>query len=408
VARFIEWAVRAEAYRRLAYGESTLAVESALGVDRVTVGRWGRLVGMRFLQGRDGGIVDPLVPGGEVASPPGRYRRLTLADRSFIQAGLALPVPLTVRAMAAELGVAPSTVSREIGNNRVRHRGRWHYSAEAAHWRALRARPRRTARKLDEPRLRAAVVARLNLRFSPEQVAGQLRVDFADEDGMRVSHETIYQALYVQGKGALRHELSVEKALRSGRTGRVPRSKLPARGRRPWLDGARLSDRPAEAADRAVPGNWEGDLVVGPNNSGIITLVERNSRFTLLGRLPGLRDSATVTDVLAGMIEHLPDALTKSITWDQGVEMAYHADFTVRTGCPVFFCDPHSPWQRGTNENTNGLIRDFYPKGTDFNQITDADLAETQRLLNLRPRKTLNYQTPAAILDQHIRVALAA
>lgn len=255
--------------------------------------------------------------------------------------------------------------------------------------------------------MRGEVVSRLNLRFSPQQVAGQLRVEFPDGEGMQVSHETIYQALYLQGRGGLRHELTVQKALRSGRTGRIPRSKLPARSRRPWLDGARLTDRPAEVADRAVPGHWEGDLVVGPENSGIVTLVERQTRFVLLRRLPGARDSATVIDVLQAMISHLPAELTRTITWDQGQEMAGHARFTIATGCPVFFCDPHSPWQRGSNENTNGLIRDFYPKGTNFNTITDTDLAETQHLLNIRPRQTLGFHTPAATLGQLLnRVAL--
>jgi len=249
-------------------------------------------------------------------------------------------------------------------------------------------------------------VERLNLKFSPTQVAADLRRSFPDRKDMQVSHETIYQALYVQGKGALRHELTVVKALRSGRTGRIPQSRLPARSRRPWLDGARLSDRPAEVADRAVPGHWEGDLVVGPGNSGIVTLVERHSRFTLLGRLPAARDSATVIDVLQGMVATLPTELMKTLTWDQGNEMARHADFTIATGCPVFFCDPHSPWQRGTNENTNGLIRDFYPKGTNFNDISDDDLAQTAQLLNIRPRQTLGWATPAETLEPLLIVAL--
>jgi IS30 family transposase len=242
----------------------------------------------------------------------------------------------------------------------------------------------------------------LNNKFSPQQIAGELRLMFPDRAEMHVSHETIYQALYVQGKGALRHELTVTKALRSGRAGRIPQSRLPRRSNRPWLDGARLADRPAEVEDRAVPGHWEGDLVVGPGNSGIVTLVERATRNTLLGRLPGTRDSATVTDVLQHMIQGLPAELKRTITWDQGTEMANHAAFTIASGCPVFFCDPHSPWQRGTNENTNGLIRDFYPKGTNFNDVTDDDLAETQRLLNIRPRQTLGWRKPCDMLDELI------
>jgi IS30 family transposase len=344
------------------------------------------------------------------ADPPGvgdrRYRRLTLPGRSFIQAALTLPEPLALRAIARELGVDVSTVSREVSGNRVEHGGRLHYDAELAHYRAMIRRPRPRDQKLDEPLLRSAVVSRLNDKFSPQQVAADLRITFPNRAEMQVSHETIYQALYVQGKGALGQELTVVKALRSGRTSRVPQSKLPRRSSRPWLEGARLVDRPAEVADRAVPGHWEGDLVVGPENSGIVTLVERATRFALIGRLPGMRDSETVTGVLQQMIASLPAALVKTITWDQGTEMADHARFTIATGCPVFFCDPHSPWQRGSNENTNGLIRDFYPKGTNFNHITDTDLAEMQRLLNIRPRQTLGWRKPGDMLNQLItRVA---
>ncbi|WP_426515838.1 IS30 family transposase [Diaminobutyricibacter sp. McL0618] len=396
------WETRALAYRGLLRGESALSVGSRLGVAGTTVNSWARLAGMEIVDGRNGGIAVVDV-GRQVAGSSARsYRRLTLADRSFIQAALSLPEPLGVRAIARELGVHPSTVSREIQAHQVRHWEAQHYDAEVAHYRALRRRPRTRPGKLADPVLRSEVVSRLNLKFSPQQVAGELRVVFPDRAEMQVSHETIYQALYVQGRGALRHELTVVKALRTGRTGRVPQSKLPARTNRPWLDGARLTDRPAEVNDRAVPGHWEGDLVVGPGNSGIVTLVERQTRYVLLGRLPGMRDSCTVTDVLAGMIEGLPAELTKTITWDQGSEMAGHRAFTVKTGCPVFFCDPHSPWQRGSNENTNGLIRDFYPKGTNFNDVTDDDLAETQRLLNIRPRKTLDYRSPHAMLNQLI------
>ena len=358
--------------------------------------------------GSGGGVAGMPMDAGPPVNPGRAYRRLTLADRSFIQAARSLDPPLPMRRIARELGVDVSTISRELDGHRVRHWGEDHYDAHVAHYRALRQRPRRRSGKLEGAVLRAAVVSRLNDKYSPQQVAGELRLDFPDQPEMQVSHETIYQALYVQGKGALRHELTVQKALRSGRSVRKPQSRLPARAKRPWLDGARITDRPAEAADRAVPGHWEGDLVVGPANSGVITLVERSSRFTLLGRLPGQRDSETVTGVLAGMIQGLPEALKRTITWDQGSEMAQHAAFTVTTGCKVFFCDPHSPWQRGSNENTNGLIRDFYPKGTNFNTVTDTDLAETQRLLNIRPRHTLGYRKPSAMLNELINpVALA-
>lgn len=386
----------------LLVGMSATSAAGVLGVGAKEMTIWARLVGMEFVQGAVGGIVDRVS-----VMPPirarGHGRRLSPIDRARIEAGLgqgARPAEI-----ARRLGVARSTISRELARRpHLTYRSSRRYDAEIAehHARMRRARPRET--KLEtNVELRAAVRDGLNARFSPEQIAGRMPTLFPQREDMRVSHETIYQALYVQGKGALRDELKVVKALRSGRKTRVPQSKLPARHSRPWLEGARLSDRPAQAADRAAPGHWEGDLVVGPANSGIVTLVERRSRFALLGRLPGTRDSRTVTAVLAEMISTLPAALKNTITWDQGTEMADHARFTIATGCPVFFCDPHSPWQRGTNENTNGLIRDFYPKGTNFNAITDDDLAETQRLLNIRPRKTLNYTTPAETLDQYIR-----
>jgi IS30 family transposase len=389
--------MRALAFRGLVRGESAISVATRLGVGAVTVQNWAKLAGMEMIKGRDGGLVVVDFER-EVPSSRGRgYRRLALADRSLIHAARGLPEPLGVRSIARLLGVAPSTVSREIRAHRMPD---GYYNADVAHHRAMIRRPRTRPRRLDDPALRREVMSRLNTKFSPQQVAGELRREFPDQMEMQVSHETIYQALYVQGRGALRQELAVVKALRSGRTTRIPQSKLPKRSSRPWLDGALLVDRPPEAEDRAVPGHWEGDLVVGPGNSAIITLVERARRYTLLGRLPGTRDSATVTDVLARMIEGLPAELKKTITWDQGTEMAAHRQFTIKTGCPVFFCDPHSPWQRGTNENTNGLIRDFYPKGTNFNNITDDDLAETQRLLNIRPRQTLDFRSPHAMMNE--------
>lgn len=394
----LSWDERERVLVALTRGVSALQASQELGVARTTLGRWCKLAGMTFMQGHHGGV-SPVDMDRVIDPDPGRaYRRLTLADRSFIQAARSLPTPVSMRQIAAELGVAPSTVSRELRAHQLSYRKQQKYVAEVAHYRAVQARPRPRPGKLEFAGIRDEVVSRLNLRFSPQQIAGELALMFPDDPEMRVSHETIYQALYVQGRGALRHELTVEKALRSGKTTRTPRSKLPPRSKRPWLEGARLSDRPAEAADRAVPGHWEGDLVVGPENSGMVTLVERRSRYTLLGRLPGTRDSETVTGVLQAMIAGLPDALKQSITWDQGSEMAAHAQFTVTSGCPVFFCDPHSPWQRPSNENTNGLIRDFYPKGTNFNDITDADLAETQRLLNIRPRRVHGYRSPAAIM----------
>ena len=373
-----------------------------LGVGTKELTIWAKLVGMEFVTGPSGGVRDraSVVPAGAAV---GHGRRLSVVDRVRIEA--AVLEGLRPAEIARRVGVSRSTISRELSRRpQLAYRSSRRYDAEIAdhHARMLRARARPSKLETNIA-LRQAVREGLSDRFSPQQIAGRLPTLFPGREDMRVSHETIYQALYVQGKGALRQELTIVKALRSGRTSRLPRSKLPARSNRPWLEGARLTDRPAEAADRAVPGHWEGDLVVGPANSGIVTLVERRSRFALLGRLPGTRDSKTVTAVLAEMISTLPAALKNTITWDQGAEMADHARFTIATGCPVFFCDPHSPWQRGTNENTNGLIRDFYPKGTNFNTITDADLAETQRLLNIRPRQTLHFATPAETLNEHIR-----
>jgi IS30 family transposase len=332
----------------------------------------------------------------------GHGRRLSLAERVIIQT--AREQGRSMRRIAGMIGVSPATISRELARGSMTARSGHRYDARVAHQAASDARARPKPTKLaTNPHLRSEVVRRLNDRFSPEQVAAALVRDFPEDETMRVCPETIYQALYVQGRGALRHELTVVKALRSGRTTRKPQSRLPARTNRPWLDGARLSQRPAEADDRAIPGHWEGDLVVGPHNSGVITLVERASRFALLGRLPAARDSVTVIDRLQHMIHTLPEAIFTTLTWDQGAEMAHHATFTIATGCKVFFCDPHAPWQRGTNENFNGLLRDFYPKGTDFNHITDDDLAHTQLLLNNRPRKTLGWATPRTLLQQQLQ-----
>lgn len=393
------WHDYAHALTLLARGRSLLSISEELGIPRTTLSRWGTLAGMTFEHGPRGGATPAHTTRMTSINAGRAYRRLTLTDRAFIQAARALPDPLSIRGIAAELGVAPSTISREVRAHEFSYGTKRRYIAELAHYQASRSTPRPRPGKLDDPVLRREVVSRLNLRFSPQQVAGQLRRTFPGQAEMQVSHETIYQALYVQGKGALRHELTVEKALRSGQTSRKPQSRLPRRSSRPWLEGARLADRPGDVTARVVPGHWEGDLVVGPENSGIVTLVERQTRFTLIGRLPGVRDSRTVIEVMRGMITGLPDELLRTITWDQGAEMAEHARFTIATGCRVFFCDPHSPWQRGTNENTNGLIRDFYPKGTNFNEVSDAGLARTQWLLNIRPRATLGYATPGERLE---------
>ena len=251
--------------------------------------------------------------------------------------------------------------------------------------------------------------------WSPEQIAGRLRVDFPDDETMRISHEAIYQALYVQGRGALRRELSA--CLRTGRALRVPRARSRGRGKQYVTPEVLISQRPAEAADRAVPGHWEGDLILGLGSSAIGTLVERTTRFTMLLRLPrmdGHGDQArvhngpalaghgaqAVRDAIATSIVTLPEQLRRSLTWDQGAEMAQHAQLRIDTGLQVFFCDPHSPWQRGTNENTNGLLRQYFPKGTDLSKHRADDLAAVAAALNGRPRKTLNWQTPAEALNE--------
>jgi IS30 family transposase len=290
---------------------------------------------------------------------------------------------------------------------------RWGYLARRAQERATARARRPKPAKLGPGRpLRAEVLVRLRRRHSPRQIARALRREHPGEAGWAVSHETIYQAIYVQGRGSLREELADQVALRSGRAHRRQR-RVPGgavRSARAWATPAfHLSARPAEAADRAVPGHWEGDLVVGARgSSAIVTLVERSTRYVMLGALPGGRASEAVIDVLSGLAHRLPRHLLRSLTWDLGPEMAGHAAFTVITGCPVFFCDPHSPWQRGSNENTNGLLRQYFPRSsTDFRTWTQQALDEVAAELNGRPRETLDWHTPAEKLNQ-LLVATAA
>lgn len=337
------------------------------GVNSMSLRRWSRDAGVSSPSGGrlfpgEGDRVFRAPPIMKTTEGSGHGHRLDLASRTQIQVGL--DQGLSVSTIAEFTGFHRSAIYREITRHSLRAMSgpeRVKYSARIGQHNADHARSRPKDSKLETSSpLRYEVVTRLNAGYSPEQIALRLPLEFPDDGSMRISHETIYQALYIQTAGALRHELTVEKATRSGRRTRKPRSKLPPRKGRPWLDGARLADRDektvAEHAGRAVPGHWEGDLVVGPANSGVITLVERTSRFTLLGRLPGTRDSATVIDMLTDMVQDLPTAIQRSITWDQGSEMAQHARFTMATDCPVFFCDPHSPWQRPTNENLNGQL----------------------------------------------------
>lgn len=314
--------------------------------------------------------------------------RLSAREREEIRAGL--EHGHSIRHIAATLERSPSTISREVNNNG----GRSKYQAWRAHRRAEdQARRPRSAKLVANPRLRNQVEEWLLENWSPKQIAERLRHEFPDDPMMRVSTETIYQSLYVQGRGALRKELAA--CLRSGRAIRKNQSRLnDNRGRIP--DMVMISERPAEVEDRAVPGHWEGDLIIGKNNkSAIGTLVERSTRFVMLLHLDGKQDAETVRLRMAEKIQQLPAQLAKSITWDQGKEMSQHAQFTIDTGVDVYFCDPRSPWQRGSNENTNGLLRQYLPKGTDLSVHSEADLDEIARSLNGRPRQTLGWLKPS-------------
>jgi IS30 family transposase len=252
--------------------------------------------------------------------------------------------------------------------------------------------------------------------WSPQQISHRLPIDYPDDTSMRISHEAVYQALFVQGRGALRRELTA--CLRTGRALRVPRARARGRGKGFVSPEILISERPAEALDRAVPGHWEGDLILGADSSAIGTLVERSSRFTMLLHLPRMAEhgeprikngpalaghgAEAVRHAIASTITTLPTQLRRSLTWDQGTEMAQHARLRIETGLPVYFCDPHSPWQRGTNENTNGLLRQYFPKGTDLSRYSTNDLAAVAATLNSRPRKTLGWRTPAEVLNNHL------
>ncbi|MFF1797474.1 IS30 family transposase, partial [Kitasatospora sp. NPDC058263] len=322
-----------------------------------------------------------------VVPPSGASRYLREDERIYIADRLREKA--TVRAVSAELGRSPSTISREIRRNRTESaRGQWHYRPHAAQARADARRPRPKPRKITEnPELRAVVQAMLDERWSPEQICHALRRQFPDRPEMHVVHETVYQAIYVQGRGQLRRELA--DALRSGRTRRKPQRQANCRRSRFTDPMVMISERPAEAEDRAVPGHWEGDLIIGKDHkSAIGTLVERSTRFVMLLHLPGDHTAETVRDALVATARRLPVELKRSLTWDQGSEMARHADFTLATDVPVYFCDPASPWQRGSNENTNGLLRQYFPKGTDLSVHTPEHLVAVADQLNRRPRKT--------------------
>jgi transposase, IS30 family len=322
-------------------------------------------------------------------------RRLTLLEREDI--AWLHDRGVGPRAIGRVIGRDPSTVSRELRRNLSPSPRRYRpFAAQIrADGRACRGRPRKLAR--GSP-VRAEVVRLLRADYSPGQIAGRLRREHPGDTTMQVSHETIYQALFVQGKGSLRAE--VEEAVRCGRARRRRPRMGNHTGRARIAGMIAISDRPAEADDRAVPGHWEGDQVVGKDgHSAVLTLAERASRFAMIIALPDGRTAGKAADALAARILTLPAALRRTLTWDQGSEMARHAAFTIATGIPVYFADPHSPWQRGTNENTNGLIRYYLPKGTDLSGYSQADLDAIAGKLNTRPRRTLDYRTPAEALN---------
>jgi IS30 family transposase len=336
------------------------------------------------------------VQGGIVRPPRRRAARgLTGAEREEISRGLA--ADQSVRVIAATLHRPASTISREVNRNG----GRTHYRAVEAEQRAWRQaeRPKR-CRLARAPELCELVAAKLQLNWSPEQIAGWLKCEYPDDPHMHISHEAIYRTLYVQARGALNKELATHlrrrRPMRRSRrysTAGQPRGQI--------IDAVSIAERPASIEDRAVPGHWEGDLLAGAKNTHIATLVERQSRFVQLIKVPS-KDAATVARALTRHVQRLPDGLMESLTWDRGLEMAHHKRFTMATDVQVYFCDPRSPWQRGTNENTNGLLRQYFPKGTDLSAVTQAQLNAIALSLNTRPRKTLGFMTPAAKLAEAV------
>src|SRR6516164_4342801 len=391
----------------IAAGWSSEDAGVAVGVSVTCGSRWFR----RF------GGVNP-----KLQEPQGRKRpRLSLDEREQIMIGTSQGE--SIRSIADRLGRAPSTIMREIANNGAarglagRYRAKYRFGARQAGWDAKSGYSARIAQRRSEerarrpkagklarcPALRDRVQALLTKKYSPEQIAGELAKIYPDRPEMQVSHETIYKALYVQGRGELRRELT--KCLRTGRALRKPRNRSRGGNGRGHIPGMiNISERPAEAADRAVPGHWEGDLIIGKNQASQIgTLVERSTGFVQLLHLPARRDPETVAEAMIASIKTLPDALRRSLTWDQGSEMHQHARISLAADIDIYFCDPHSPWQRGSNENTNGLLRQYFPKGTDISRYSARELDAVAITLNSRPRKTLGWQTPAEALNEILR-----
>ena len=417
----------------IATGVTTEAAAARVGVSSAVGSRWFR---------HRGGMPMDLSP------LTGRY--LSFSEREEIAILHARDVG--VRAIARELGRAPSTISRELRRNAATRGGKLEYRASVAHWKAeLVAQRPKTAKLVANEQLRGYVqdrlaghVCRLDgsrvhgpvtgpwkgrnkphradrpwvQAWSPEQISQRLRVDFPDDESMRISQEAIYQALFVQSRGALKRELVA--CLRTGRALRVPRARARRQAWAHVTPEVMIRERPAEVEDRAVPGHWEGDLLIGLQRSAIGTLVERTTRFTMLVHLPredgyGViartkngpalagYGAVTMKNALAATMTTLPEQLRRSLTWDRGKELSAHAAFKVETGIPVYFADPQSPWQRGTNENTNGLLRQYFPKGTDLSRWNVEEIEAVAHALNSRPRKTLGWKTPAEALDEHLR-----
>jgi IS30 family transposase len=424
---------RVRFWEAIAGGASSEDAAVATGVSQAVGSRWFR----------QAGGMPPIT----LAPLSGRY--LSFAEREEI--AILRAQQHGVREIARRVGRAPSTISRELRRNAATRTYRLEYRATTAQWHAERRASRPKVCKLAandalreyvQDRLAGTIarpdgelvpgpdtrwIGRRHGRrqdrrwarsWSPEQIANRLRIDFPEDESMRISHEAIYQALYVQGRGALKRELVA--CLRTGRALRVPQARTLGRGKKFVTAEVMISERPAEADDRAVPGHWEGDLIVGLESSAIGTLVERTTRFTMLLHLPRMEGHGTqpraksgpaltghgaeaVRDAIAASITTLPEQLRRSLTWDQGAEMAQHAQLRVDADIDVYFCDPHSPWQRGSNENTNGLLRQYFPRGTDLSRHSRGDLAAVAAALNSRPRKTLGWKTPAEALDDHLR-----
>ena len=419
-------------WRLIAEGVRTEDAAAVVGVSTPVGVRWFR----------HAGGMSPI----SLSEPTGRH--LSFAEREEI--ALLKAQDHGVREIARRIERDPSTVSRELRRNAATRAGKRVYRAGVAQWKAQKAAKRPKAAKLaTNPRLRAYVEHKLagevtdgdgrpiagpnvpwagrrhgrrqhrrwGVAWSPEQISNRLKVDFPDDGSMRISPETIYQSLYVQGRGALKRELTA--CLRTGRALREPRARTGRSGRSFVTDEVKISQRPAEAADRAVPGHWEGDLIIGLEKSAIGTLVERSSRYTLLLHLPRMDGFGTtpyvkngppiaghgaeaVRDAIVAQIGGLPEQLRRSLTWDQGGEMAQHVQLKIDAGIAVYFCDPHSPWQRPSNENTNGLLRQYFPKGTDLSRWDDEDLQAVAVTLNSRPRKVLGWRTPAEVYQEQL------